>query len=294
MEKKNLRTCVGGILFLIAAILSTAAPMINHAIITMNTNKHVFPADVLQSMLTTVITTTITTLVFSIPSIILAIFLMMKKNGTPLVVISVIMLVGTVFSTGITLLGRIISSIAGYTTPINFHMLVIILVDILFLILVINTRKEPRGRFAKLWFLPGVAYCGYVVVYVIYTFLYNSSMNPGIDTAILLGIVSGVLLQNMPAILLRGAGYFLAGHWLSNPYKKGYQPQQQYAQPQYAQPQYAAQYQQPQQYQPYGQPQQPQYDEQTTQALNYYKWQYESGAITWEQYNACVQQLLGR
>ena len=40
------------------------------------------------------------------------------------------------------------------------------------------------------------------------------------------------------------------------------------------------------------QPQQPQYDEQTMQALNYYKWQYESGAITWEQYNAAIQPYL--
>ena len=33
-------------------------------------------------------------------------------------------------------------------------------------------------------------------------------------------------------------------------------------------------------------------DEQTMQALNYYKWQYESGAITWEQYNAAIQPYL--
>jgi hypothetical protein len=28
------------------------------------------------------------------------------------------------------------------------------------------------------------------------------------------------------------------------------------------------------------------------QALNYYKWQYESGAITMEQYNAAIQPYL--
>ena len=267
MEKKNLRNCVGGILLLIAALVSIAMPMIRQLFIVLNADRQGLSSELLQSLWINTISTTIVTLITSSPAIVLAVFLALRKRGTALVVTSIIALVATIFNTGLTLLGCIINS-----TMILFHLPIMILVDALFLILVVNTSKEPYGGFAKLWFLPGTIYCVYMVVYVIYIFLYNRSFYPGIGAAELLTIVAPALLGNLPALLLRGAGYFLASHWLSNPYKKGYQPQQ--AQPQYQQ---------------YQQPAQPQYDEQTMQALNYYKWQYESGAITWEQYNAAIQ-----
>ena len=267
MNKQNYRTCIGGILFLIAALVSVATPMINHLIIALNADKYGLPAEILQSLRTDAISSTIITLVNSIPSVVLAVFLLLRKRDKSLVVISIIALVVTALNAGLTLLGTIIIFISGTTSRLPFYMLFMIPVDALFLILVLNTSKEPYGRFAKLWFLPGAAFCVYIFANVIYIFLYNRSLNPGIDATALLGIVAGVLLRNMPAAFLRCAGYFLAGHWLVNPYKKGYQSQQQ------------AQY-------------QPQYDEQTMQALNYYKWQYESGAITWEQYNAAIQPYL--
>ena len=77
----------------------------------------------------------------------------------------------------------------------------------------------------------------------------------------MIGFIIGLVIGSLPTYSLYTIGFFLAGHWLANPYKKGYQPQ-------------------------------PQYDAQTMQALNYYKWQYDSGAITWEQYNAAIQPYL--
>ena len=131
---------------------------------------------------------------------------------------------------------------------------------------VVSVNPQPHG-FKKLWFLPGVCYGLYAVSAVIFSA--SSTLSLSVSTGMLwdigttISMIASSVISTLPVSALYTAGYFLAGKWLVNPYKKGYQPQ-------------------------------PQYDEQTMQALNYYKWQYESGAITWEQYNAAIQPYMAQ
>ena len=293
MEKKNLRTCVGGILLLAGTIANIVIPILTSLITlaTMANNPYFDSGIYMQSVLGNAGSG----LLYSLPIIALSIVLLLKLKGIPVIVCSALAAVVNLVNI---ILVTITSKNLGYPVDQTVKYFILAANVLMAAVAVIPLIPNLKGL-KKLWFLPGAVYALGAVIYTV-QLIKNTLVTGGLSggTAYMagfaIGAILGILIIVIPTYGLTTAGYFLAGKWIVNPYKKGYQPQQQYAQPQYAQPQYAAQYQQPQQYQPYGQPQQPQYDEQTTQALNYYKWQYESGAITWEQYNACVQQLLGR
>ena len=286
MEKKNLRTCVGGILILAGTAASIVIPLLTGliTIASMADNAYFDSGMYMQSTLSNAVTN----LLYSLPVIALGVVLLLKLKGIPVLVCSALAAVVNLVNI---ILATIASKELGYTVDQTTKYF-ILGANVLMTAVAVIPLVPGITKLKSLWFLPGAAYAVGAVIYAVQlvkTTLVTSGM--GLDSAyaagFAIGAIFGVILVVIPTYGLMTAAYFLAGKWIVNPYKKGYQPQPQYAQ--YQQPQQYPQYQQP-----YTQPQQPQYDEQTTQALNYYKWQYETGAITWEQYNASVQQLLRR
>lgn len=295
MEKQKYRSCVGGILLLAAGVLGILSQ-----VFTFVTSALSFGGSVPPELISAYTTTLITTVINSLPVILLGVMLMIKKRGIIITILSGIMLVLNLISL-VSIIITITQLDAATAANINWlNRVFSALTYAALLVLSIGAMNPKPNALNKLWFLPGVCYGLCAITSIIFTInntlsISGEYMEPGFKV----GFIIGTILGSLPLNGLYTAGYFLTGHWLANPYKKGYQPQ--YQQYQYQQPQYQqAQYQQAQyqQYQPqntqYQQYQQPQYDEQTMQALNYYKWQYESGAITWEQYNASVQQYLNR
>ena len=275
MNKNNYRTCVGGILLLAAGILSILSMLFAYVATTL-TYGGSMPAELSSAYIQNLIRGTI----YALPLIALGVTLLTKKSGIITIILSGILMVMN-FITLISNLIALSSLSAEMAIYINWPGTVFtILTYASLLVLAIGTLNPQPNMLKKLWFLPGICYAIYTITAVIFsikTVVPTNSLN--VDAAFKIATIVGAVIGALPTPALQTAGFFLTGHWLANPYKKGYQPQQ-------AQPQY--QYQQPQ-YQQYQQPAQPQYDEQTMQALNYYKWQYESGAITWEQYNAAIQ-----
>lgn len=229
MDKKNYRFCVGGLMLLIATIWDILLPLINvliNSIIYSGMGSH------LNTMLTTAITGVIGNVITYAPFLILTIFLLLKKRGTPIMVMSIITLVIEVLGAALGLLGTLAaSSVSDASYTINFASYVVILVHALFLALSVSTRKPQTGSFGKLWFLPGIAYCVHIVAYIVYLFVYWSNLINDVFMKNLLLTVGGVLLAHIPGMVLHCIGYFLAGKWLANPYKKGFTP----APPQYPQ-----------------------------------------------------------
>lgn len=249
MDKKNYRFCAGGLMLLIAAILDILFPLIN---VMINVIRFPGVQDYIDMQLTNAITTVIGNVIAYAPFVILTIFLLLKKRGTAIMVMSIITLVVSVLSTGLILVSTFAASVTGNATyTINFASPVMILVYALFLALSVSTRKAQNGSFAKAWFLPGIAYCVYIVVYIAYLFVFWSSLMNGLDMMDVLTAIGGALLSHIPTTTLYCIGYFLAGHWLANPWKKGCAPVPPQYQP-YSQPQYP--------YPPYAQSQQPDFD----------------------------------
>lgn len=279
MNKQNYRTCIGGVLILAAGILGIIIQLFTF-VTTSLTYGGSMPAGLASIYIQNLITTVLTNL----PVIALGVMLLLKKRGIIITILSGVMLALSLFS----LVSRIISislldSSVTITTNWAGFVFTILTYAGLLVLSIVSMNLQPN-IFKKLWFLPGVCYALYAITSMITTISSSLAASGGyMEPGFMIGFIIGTIIGSLPTYGLYTAGYFLAGHWLANPYKKGYQPQQ--AQPQ--QPQY-----QYQQYQQYQQPAQPQYDEQTMQALNYYKWQYESGAITWEQYNAAIQPYL--
>ena len=260
MEKQNYRPCVGGILILVAATLGTLTFLLNYIITCLRMGDAV-PSGYITVMLTNLVRRLLT----SLPVILMAVMLIRKKRGVIITVLSGIMMAMSEISFVTTLI--YISQI-GVATLQNvnwFGDVILIACYTTLLVLSITTRSPQPNGFTKLWFLPGAFYGLYAVSVVFFSISNTLSsagmmyMDVGTKIATIIGTVIGAAAN--PALYT--AGYFLTGKWLANPYKKGYQPQ-------------------------------PRYDEQTMQALNYYKWQYESGAITWEQYNAAIQPYLAQ
>lgn len=274
MNKNNYRTCVGGILILAGTIARILFSLLTSLImlVTMKDNPYFDSAVHIQGMLMTAGSS----FLHALPVIALSIVLMIKCTGIPVVVCSGLAALEK-------LLTIIISSINAKTLGYELNQAencCILAVYVLMTVVAIIPLIPRMKNLKSLWFLPGAAYSLTSVIYMIQTIkgaLAQSSVSltSGYGIGFIIGTILGAIIFLAPTYGLPTAGFFLAGKWIVNPYKKGYQPQSQQAQYQ--------------QYQQYQQPAQPQYDEQTMQALNYYKWQYESGAITWEQYNAAIQ-----
>ena len=274
MNKQNYRTCIGGILILAAGVLSIISQLFAF-VTTLLTYSGSMPAALSAAYIQNLITTVLTNL----PVIALGVMLLLKKRGIIITILSGVMLALNF----IALISRIIAIFKldpSVTVTTNWAGFVFIILTYAGLLVLSIVSMNPQPNlFKKLWFLPGVCYALYAITSMITTISSNLAASAGyMEPGYMIGFIIGLVIGSLPTYSLYTIGYFLAGHWLANPYKKGYQPQQQ------------AQYQP--QYQQYQQPVQPQYDEQTMQALNYYKWQYESGAITWEQYNAAIQPYL--
>ena len=294
MNKNNYRNCVGGILLLAAGIFSILAQIFAFYITSISFGGSL-PAELSATYAQNLIRET----VYALPLIVLGVTLLMKKSGIITIILSGILMVLNLITliNNLIVLSSMSADMAIYVNWIGTVFSVLTYASLL--VLSIGTLNPQPNALKKLWFLPGICYAIYTIAVVIYvTKTAVPANNLYWDPAAKIATIVGAL----PIPAMHTAGFFLSGHWLANPYKKGYQPQQvqpQYQQPQYQQPQYQQyQYQQYQyqqyQYQQYQQPAQPQYDEQTMQALNYYKWQYESGAITWEQYNAAIQPYLAQ
>ena len=274
MNKNNYRNCVGGILILAGTIARILFSLLTSLItlVTMKDNPYFDSAMHIQGMLMTAGSA----FLHALPVIALSIVLMIKLKGIPVVVCSGLAAIEK-------LLTIIISSINAKTYGYELNQAencCILAVYVLMTVVAIIPLVPSMKKLKFLWFLPGAAYSLASVIYMIQTIkgaLAQSSVSltGGYGIAFIIGTILGAIIILTPTYGLPTAGFFLAGKWIVNPYKKGYQPQPQQAQ-----------------YQQYQQPAQPQYDEQTMQALNYYKWQYESGAITWEQYNAAIQPYL--
>ena len=274
MNKQNYRTCIGGILILAAGVLSIISQLFAF-VTTLLTYSGSMPAALSAAYIQNLITTVLTNL----PVIALGVMLLLKKRGIIITILSGVMLALNF----IALISRIIAIFKldpSVTITTNWAGFVFIILTYAGLLVLSIVSMNPQPNlFKKLWFLPGVCYALYAITSMITTISSSLAASAGyMEPGFKIGFIIGLIIGSLPTYGLYTVGYFLTGHWLANPYKKGYQPQQQ------------AQYQP--QYQQYQQPVQPQYDEQTMQALNYYKWQYDSGAITWEQYNAAIQPYL--
>ena len=273
MNKQNYRTCIGGILILAAGVLSIISQLFAF-VTTLLTYSGSMPAALSAAYIQNLITTVLTNL----PVIALGVMLLLKKRGIIITILSGVMLALSVFS----LISRIIAifkldpSVTVTTNWAGFVFTILTYAGLLVLSIV-SMNPQPNV-FKKLWFLPGICYALYAITSMITTISSSLAASAGyMEPGFKIGFIIGLIIGSLPTYGLYTVGYFLTGHWLANPYKKGYQPHyQQYQQPQYQ----------------YQQPAQPQYDEQTMQALNYYKWQYDSGAITWEQYQAAIQPYL--
>ena len=257
MEKQNYRPCVGGALILGAVALSIVSVLFSYL------GTIVIISSVPSGYITAMVTTLVTKVLTSLPVILLGMMLILKMRGLIITILSGIMMA----LSGISFVSTIISITKVETATFSnvnwFGNFILIACYATLLVLSITTRSPQPNGFNKLWFLPGAFYGLYAVSVVFFSISNTLSsagmmyMDVGTKIATIIGTVIGAAAN--PALYT--AGYFLTGKWLANPYKKGYQPQ-------------------------------PQYDAQTMQALNYYKWQYESGAITMEQYNAAIQPYL--
>ena len=271
MNKLNYRTCIGGILILAAGILGIIIQLF-----TFVTTSLAYGGSMPAELTSIYIQNLITTVLTNLPVIALGVMLLLKKRGIIITILSGIMLALSVFS----LISRIIaisqlSSSASITTNWLGFVFTILTYAGLTVLSIVSMNPQPNV-FKKLWFLPGICYGVYSITGMVSIISSTLATSDGyLQSTYLIGFIIGTIIGALPSYALYTVGYLLAGQWIANPYKKGYQPQPQQAQ-----------------YQQYQQPAQPQYDEQTMQALNYYKWQYESGAITWEQYNAAIQPYL--
>lgn len=269
MNKNNYRTCIGGILILAAGILGIISQLF-----TFVTTSLAYGGSMPAELTSIYVQNLITAVLTNLPVIALGVVLLLKKHGILITILSGIMLALSFY----TLISRIIvvSRLdSSSTITINWLGFVFTILTYAGLMVLSIVCMNPQPNFIKkLWFLPGVCYGVYAITNIATTISYTLATSGGyLETGFQIGFIIGIIIGALPTSGLYTVGYLLAGQWLVNPYKKGYQPQQT-------------------QYQQYQQPVQPQYDEQTMQALNYYKWQYESGAITWEQYNAAIQPYL--
>ena len=261
MNKQNYRPCVGGALILGAVALSIVSVLFSYL------GTIVIISSVPSGYITAMVTTLVTKVLTSLPVILLGVMLLLKMRGLIITILSGIMMA----LSGISFVSTIISITKVETATfsnVNWfgNFILIACYTTLLLLSITTTTPQPNG-FKKLWFLPGVCYGLYTVSAVIFSA--SSTLSLSVSTGMLwdigttISMIASSVISTLPVSALYTAGYFFAGKWLVNPYKKGYQPQ-------------------------------PRYDEQTMQALNYYKWQYESGAITMEQYNAAIQPYLAQ
>lgn len=261
MEKQNYRLCVGGILLLAAGIISIVIQLISFAITVIS-----YGGSLSNDIASLYIQNLITTIVTNLPIVVLGVVLLLKKRGVILAILSGILLVFNIVS----LVSSIFANIRLDDITISMNWLGAVFSAFafisLFVLSIVSVNPQPNSL-KKLWFLPGVCYGLYAISNIVFTITYTLSASGSyLDPSYIIGFVVGTIIGSLPVYGLYTAGYFMTSHWIANPYKKGYQPQQA----------------------------QPQYDEQTMQALNYYKWQYESGAISWEQYNAAIQPYLNQ
>ena len=255
MEKQNYRSCVGGVLILAACVITLLGSVLTLVltIVQFGSTSH------LGQIITANLITLGTNLLFSAPTIVMSILLMMKKWGTPVTVTAFI-------ATAFQLISFVVMLINSFATGVSTNWLQNILCIAAFAMLAVlslmATNPQPNV-FKKLWFLPGLFYGLFAILTIVSQIKFNLSLIDDPFGAAGIGYLVGLVIGMVPKFALYSVGMLLAGQWIANPYKKGYQPQ-------------------------------PRYDEQTMQALNYYKWQYESGAITWEQYNAAIQPYLAQ
>lgn len=261
MNKNNYRTCIGGILLLAAGIISIVIQLISFAITVIS-----YGGSLSNDIASLYIQNLITTIVTNLPIVVLGVVLLLKKRGVITVLCSIMLALNL-----LTLLSGILSigdpDAAKGTLASWLKLIFTTLTNATLVALsVVSVNPQPNSL-KKLWFLPGVCYGLYAISNIVFTINVTLSASGSyLDPSYIIGFVIGTIIGSLPVYGLYTAGYFMTGHWLANPYKKGYQPQQA----------------------------QPQYDEQTMQVLNYYKWQYESGAISWEQYNAAIQPYLNQ
>jgi hypothetical protein len=255
MNKQNYRTCIGGILILAACIITIMGSLFSMLLtfVQFGSTSHIGP--IIVSNLITLGTN----LLFNAPVIVMCVMMMMKKWGAPITVTAFIAAAFSLISFVLTLISNLK---AGGSVNWLQNLLCIAAFAALAVLSLMAANPQPHV-FKKLWFLPGVLYGIFCILSIVNQIKFNLSLGVDYVTAAGIGYLVGLVIGMVPKFALYTVGMVLAGQWIANPYKKGYQPQ-------------------------------PQYDEQTMQALNYYKWQYESGAITWEQYNAAIQPYMAQ
>ena len=253
MNKQNYRTCVGGILILAACIITIMGSLFSMLLAFVQFGSTPYLGQMIASNLITLGTN----LLFNAPVIVMCVMLMMKKWGTPITVTAFISAAFNLIAFVITLISNLR---AGGSVNWLQNLLCIAAFATLAVLSLIAANPQPNV-FKKLWFLPGALYGIFSILSIVNQIKFNLSLGVDYVTAAGIGYLVGLVIGMVPKFALYTVGMVLAGQWIANPYKKGCQPQ-------------------------------PQYDAQTMQALNYYKWQYDSGAITWEQYQASIQPYL--
>ena len=278
MNKQHLRPCIGGWLLIAGGALPIVRTLIT---LVFNLVIRGMPIRYMTNILGY---SFLPNIIYALPLVVLGMVLVMKQQGISVAICCGCgVLVELVYPLLSTLLARLFGLAFIGVTRFTFLSILNALVFVL-LALVALTAASPKNPLKKLWWIPA-AIAGLAEIFslirsismLIQNFHFRNLMNTMLT--FLFGLVAV-------------AGFFFAGHWLADPYRKqpAYRPAPQvpqgnyYQQPQYqqsAQPQY----QQPVQPQPAA-------TNSVVQELERAKALLDSGAITPESYDALNKRLL--
>ena len=270
MNKQHLRPCIGGWLLIAGGALPIVRTLIT---LVFNLVIRGMPIRYMTNILGY---SFLPNIIFALPLVILGAVLVMKQQGISVAICCGCgVLVELVYPLLSNLLARLFGLAFIGVTRFTFLSILNALVFVL-LALVALTAASPKNPLKKLWWIPA-AIAGLAEIFslirslpmLIQNFHVRNLMNTMLT--FLFGLVAV-------------AGFFFAGQWLADPYRKqpAYRPAPQVPQGNY--------YQQPQ----YQQPVQPQpaATNSVVQELERAKALLDSGAITQEEYDALKKRLL--
>ncbi len=261
MNNKPLyRTCVGGILLLITSIFGTISTLTSviwnflqyNAILKPEYLARYLTPERIFFILGRSLPTILTSLAISLPILLFAVLLVMKKHGKPLVIAAIIMLVcqaATVFySAGTMLFGT--RAIMPASIVSLFSEVVACGFPVTLMLLCIKAAKVPEaGR--KLKLLPVLLRGLALLLSLISAVAINLLMNYGFGRNVIITLFTS-LIPSLIGGVFHCVIWFLVCGWIVNPWKSApkaayptqyppqYRPQQGYQAPQYPpqQPQY--------------------------------------------------------
>lgn len=225
MNNQNYRPCVGAVLTLIAAIYNFLRPLANCVIGYFQVYDLAGADRALAIYLPSFLSSLIIGLISAVPIILFSIRLIRRKrdntNGGLAIVMSVLAFLTLVLNVFVYLAAKATGS---STTSYGPSVLVLPIAYVLLAVLCFSVTKPQPGGFVRLWFLPGVVYAVYAVLY----FVQQCS-----NTLTYVSGFAAILTQVplLPGLILYIIGYLLIGKWLVSPWQAGTALQQPWQEP---------------------------------------------------------------